>query len=82
MTLTIEDIKVLEAMFIVEMHAAERIFRLVENGMADIYRESKDYKKLVKLHGKAAADKIVTTYTHRVLTQDEQFNIGQLLKVC
>ncbi len=64
------------------MHSAERIFRLVENGMADIYRESKDYKKLVKQYGKPAADKIVTTYTHQVLTQDEQYNIGQLLKVC
>lgn len=80
--LTLSDIKTLESLFIVEMHAAERIFRLVENGMADIYRESKDYKKLVKQYGKPAADKIVTTYTHRVLSQDEQFNIGQLLKVC
>ena len=46
MTLTLSDIKTLESLFIVEMHAAERIFRLVENGMADIYRESKDYKAL------------------------------------
>ena len=60
MTLTLSDIKTLESLFIVEMHAAERIFRLVENGMADIYRESKDYKKLVKQYGKPAADKIVT----------------------
>ena len=82
MTLTLQDIKTLESLFIVEMHSAERIFRLVENGMADIYRESKDYKKLVKQYGKPAADKIVTTYTNRVLSQDEQFNIGQLLKVC
>ena len=28
MTLTIEDIKTLESMFIVEMHSAERIFRV------------------------------------------------------
>lgn len=34
--LTLSDIKTLESLFIVEMHAAERIFRLVENGMADI----------------------------------------------
>lgn len=80
--LTLSDIKTLESLFIVEMHSAERIFRLVENGMETIYRESKDYKALVKKHGKPAADKIVTTYTHRVLSQDEQFNIGQLLKVC
>ena len=80
--MTIEDIKTLESLFIVEMHSAERIFRLVENGMADIYRESKDYKALVKKHGKPAADQIVRHYIHQVLTQDEQYNIGQLLKVC
>ena len=57
--LTLSDIKTLESLFIVEMHSAERIFRLVENGMADIYRESKDYKALVKKHGKPAADQIV-----------------------
>ena len=82
MTLTIEDIKTLESMFIVEMHSAERIFRVVENGLADIYRQSKDYKQLVKQYGKAAADKIVTTYTHRVLSHDEQYNCGKLLEVC
>ena len=54
--LTLSDIKTLESLFIVEMHAAERIFRL--------------------------ADKIVAPYTHRVLSQDEQYHIGQLLKVC
>lgn len=82
MTLTIEDIKTLESMFIVEMHSAERIFRVIENGLADIYRQSKDYKQLVKQYGKAAADKIVTTYTHRVLSHDEVYNIGKLLEVC
>ena len=80
--MTIEDIKTLESLFIVEMHSAERIFRLIETGMETIYRESKDYKALVKRHGKPAADQIVRHYTHRVLSQDEQFNIGQLLKVC
>ena len=80
--MTIEDIKTLESLFIVEMHSAERIFRLIETGMETIYRESKDYKALVKKHGKPAADQIVRHYTHQVLTQDEQYNIGQLLKVC
>lgn len=80
--LTLEDIKTLESLFLVEMHAAERIFRLVENGMEKIYRESKDYKKLVKLHGKTVADKIVKDYTHRVLTQDETYNVGKLLEEC
>ena len=80
--MTIEDIKTLESLFIVEMHSAERIFRVIENGLADIYRQSKDYKQLVKKHGKPAADQIVRHYTHQVLTQDEQYNIGQLLKVC
>ena len=80
--MTIEDIKTLESLFIVEMHSAERIFRLIETGMETIYRESKDYKALVKRHGKPAADQIVRHYTHQVLTQDEQYNIGQLLKVC
>ena len=82
MELTIQDIKTLESMFIVEMHSAERIFRVIENGLADIYRQSKDYKQLVKQYGKAAADKIVTTYTHRVLSHDEQYNCGKLLEVC
>ena len=82
MELTIEDIKTLESMFIVEMHSAERIFRVIENGLANIYRQSKDYKKLVKQYGKPAADKIVTTYTHRVLSHDETYNIGKLLEVC
>ena len=81
-TLTLQDIKTLESLFIVEMHSAERIFRLIETGMETIYRESKDYKALVKKHGKPAADQIVRHYTHQVLTQDEQYNIGQLLKVC
>ena len=44
--MTIEDIKTLESLFIVEMHSAERIFRLIETGMETIYRESKDYKAL------------------------------------
>ena len=82
MELSIQDIKTLESMFIVEMHSAERIFRVIENGLADIYRQSKDYKQLVKQYGKAAADKIVTTYTHRVLSHDEQYNCGKLLEVC
>ena len=82
MIMTIEDIKTLESLFIVEMHSAERIFRLIETGMETIYRESKDYKALVKKHGKPAADQIVRHYTHQVLTQDEQYNIGQILKVC
>ena len=82
MTLTINDIKTLESMFIVEMHSAERIFRVIENGLANIYRQSKDYKKLVKQYGKAAADKIAQEYTHRVLTQDETYNIGKLLEEC
>ena len=82
MELSIEDIKTLESMFIVEMHSAERIFRVIENGLANIYRQSKDYKKLVKQYGKAAADKISKEYTHRVLTQDETYNIGKLLEEC
>ena len=82
MELTIEDIKTLESMFIVEMHSAERIFRVIENGLEKIYRQSKDYKKLVKQYGKAAADKIVKDYTHSVLTQDETYNIGKLLEEC
>ena len=82
MELSIQDIKTLESMFIVEMHSAERIFRVIENGLADIYRQSKNYKQLVKQYGKAAADKIVTTYTHRVLSHDEQYNCGKLLEVC
>ena len=49
--LTLQDIKTLESLFIVEMHSAERIFRLIETGMETIYRESKDYKALVKRHG-------------------------------
>ena len=65
--LTLQDIKTLESLFIVEMHSAERIFRLIETGMETIYRESKDYKALVKKHGKPAADQIVRHYTHQVL---------------
>lgn len=80
--MTIQEIKRLESMFIVEMHAAERIIRLIESGMEKIYRESKDYKRLVKKMGKVAADKIVKDYTHRVLTQDETYNCGLLLEEC
>ena len=80
--MTIQEIKRLESMFIVEMHAAERILRIIESGMEKIYRESKDYKRLVKKMGKVAADKIVKEYTHRVLTQDEQYNCGKLLEEC
>ena len=80
--MTIQEIKRLESMFIVEMHAAERILRLIESGMEKIYRESKDYKKLVKKMGKVAADKIVKEYTHRVLSHDETYNIGKLLEEC
>lgn len=80
--MTIQEIKRLESMFIVEMHAAERILRLIESGMEKIYRESKDYKRLVKKMGKVAADKIVKEYTHRVLTHDETYSIGLLLEEC
>ena len=34
--LTLSDIKTLESLFIVEMHSAERIFRLIETGMETI----------------------------------------------
>ena len=80
--MTIQEIKRLESMFIVEMHAAERILRLIESGMEKIYRESKDYKRLVKKMGKVAADKIVKEYTHRVLTQEETYHVGKLLEEC
>ena len=58
MTITIEDIKTLESLFIVEMHSAERIFRVIENGLADIYRQSKDYKQLVKSNPNSKACKV------------------------
>ena len=78
--LTMDDIKTLESMTIVSCREAATLFQIIEFGLAAMYRQSKDYQRLVRQHGKPQADRIVATYTHRVLSHDETYRIGRILK--
>ena len=85
--MTIEDIKTLESLFIVEMHSAERIFRLIESGMETIYRESKDYKALPHNTTQHSGRGVESGGTSRPHQLAERFGLCELvadatLKVC
>lgn len=75
-----EEIKTLESMLIVSAHEMNVILNAIELGLFRIYKESKDYKKLVKMYGKTNADEIVKATTHQQLTQDETYQIGKILQ--
>lgn len=81
-TLTKEDIRLLESMFIVSMHEAEIIIRTIEGGLTDMYKQSKDYRKLTNIYGQTNADQIVKATVHEELNKEETYAVGQLLQEC
>ena len=78
--LTREDIKVLESMFIQSGQEMRSIVQLIELGLWKMYRDSKDFRKLVKLYG-SKADEIVRATVHEQLTKDETYRVGHILQL-
>lgn len=79
-TLTEDELDVLSGMFIVFLHSAERILRVMEQHYETIYRQSNDYMKLCKKVGKPRADEILRNETIRVVRGDQKNKIGKILK--
>ena len=79
--LTREDIQRLEAMFHQSAQEMYVLVHLIELGLFGLYQKTKDYKALVKLHGKTRADEIVRTTVHdQLFNHDEQYNCGIILR--
>lgn len=79
--LTKEDVKVLESMFHQTAQEMYVIVNLIELGLFGIYKQTKDYKALVKLHGKQRADAIVAHTVHdQLFNHDEMYNTGTILR--
>ena len=78
--LTKEDIKTLESMFIQSGQEMRSIVSLIELGLWKMYRDSKDFRKLVKLYG-SKADEIVRATVHEQLTKDETYRVGHILQL-
>lgn len=79
--LTREDIQRLEAMFHQSAQEMYVLVHLIELGLFAMYQKTKDYKALVKLHGKTRADEIVRTTVHdQLLNHDEMYNVGTILR--
>lgn len=75
-----EDIKTLESMFIQSGQEMRTIVQLIELGLWKMYRDSKDFRKLVKLYG-SKADAIVQATVHEQLTKDETYKVGHILQL-
>lgn len=82
--LTKEDVKVLESMFHQSCQELYVIVRFIEVGLFGIYKKTKDYRELVKRHGKQRADDIVAYTVHdQLFNHDEMYNTGTILrKIC
>lgn len=78
--LTKADIKTLESMFIQSGQEMRSIVSLIELGLWKMYRDSKDFRKLVKLYG-SKADAIVQSTVHEQLTKDETYRVGHILQL-
>lgn len=79
--LTREDIQRMEAMFHQSAQEMYVLVHLIELGLFGLYQKTKDYKALVKLHGKTRADEIVRTTVHdQLLNHDEMYNVGTILR--
>ena len=79
--LTREDIQRLESMFHQTAQEMYVLSNLIELGLFGIYQKTKDYKKLVKMHGKTRADEIVRQTCHdQLFNHDEMYNVGTILR--
>ena len=79
--LTDEDLDVLSGMMIIFAHSMERIVGIIELAYEDRYRQGKQYKELCKTVGKVRADEIAHAGIQRMYRQDENYQIGRILKV-
>lgn len=77
--LTKEDIRTLESMLMQSFHEANVLLNLIEIGLWRMYRDSKDFRKLVKQYGHNA-DAIVKATVREQLTKDETYQVGKILK--
>ena len=78
--ITMEDIKRLESMIIQSGQEIRTLLGLIEVGLWRMYRESKDFRKLVKMYG-AKADDIVRTTIRETLEKEDTYKVGKILQV-
>lgn len=78
--LTSEDIDVLSGMIIIFLHSAERCLQLIELAKEDDYRIGADYKRYVKLYGKAHIDNIVKKKVKEIVRGEQRLQLGKLLE--
>lgn len=78
--LTIEDRDNLSADMLVNLHCAERHMTMIELSYVQQIRDTDEYRYLVKKHGKASAEATLFAQTHRILRNDERYQISQLMR--
>ena len=78
--LTIEDRDNLSADMLVNLHCAERHMTMIELSYVQEIRDTDEYRYLVKKHGKASAEATLFAQTHRILRNDERYQISQLMR--
>ena len=78
--LTIEDRDNLSADMLIDLHCAERHMTMIELSFVQQIRDTDEYRYLVKKHGKASAEATLFAQTHRILRNDERYQISQLMR--
>ena len=78
--LTIEDRDNLSADMLVNLHCAERHMTMIELSYVQEIRDTDEYRYLVRKHGKASAEATLFAQTHRILRNDERYQISQLMR--
>lgn len=70
----------LSADMLVNLHCAERHMTMIELSYVQEIRDTDEYRYLVKKHGKASAEATLFAQTHRILRNDERYQISQLMR--
>ena len=78
--LTIEDRDNLSADMIVDLQCAERHMQMIELSYAQEIADTDEYRYLVKKHGKASVEAVAFRNAHKVLCNDERYQIGNLMQ--
>ena len=78
--LTIEDRDNLSADMLVNLHCAERHMTMIELSYVQEIRDTDEYRYLVKKHGKASVEAQAFAKSHRILRNDERYQISQLMR--
>ena len=65
---------------LVNLHCAERHMTMIELSYVQEIRDTDEYRYLVKKHGKASAEATLFAQTHRILRNDERYQISQLMR--